>query len=228
MNKVLIAPSILSANFARLEKQIAAAAAGGADWIHVDVMDGHFVPNITAGPVVVASIKKALSASKRLRRLPLDVHLMISDPEKYSGPFAKAGADLLTFHMEAIRNPAKLIRHIRKLGVKVGASIKPKTPAEKILPYLRDLDLVLVMTVEPGFGGQEFMEDMLPKICKISNEIAARRLRCRVEVDGGIDPDTAPLCVAAGADVFVAGNSVFGGPESSIASRVRLLRRSCC
>lgn len=175
----------------------------GADWLHVDVMDGHFVPNITLGPVVVKSLKKHTL-------LPLDVHLMISDPVKYAEPFAKAGAWGLTFHLEAISNPQEVIDTFKKLGVKPAASIKPKTPASAILPYLKDLHHILIMTVEPGFGGQSFMADMVPKIREIAAYIQSNNLRCLIEVDGGIDTATGAQCVKAGADVLVAGNFIFG------------------
>jgi ribulose-phosphate 3-epimerase len=174
----------------------------GADWLHVDVMDGHFVPNITIGPVVVKSLRKHTL-------LPLDVHLMITDPVKYAEPFAKAGAWGLTFHLESVENPRDVIEAFAKLGVKPAASIKPKTPASEILPYLKDLHHVLVMTVEPGFGGQSFMSDMLPKIREIAGYIKTNKLNCQIEVDGGIDTKTGEECVRAGADVLVAGNFVF-------------------
>src|SRR5882672_10241266 len=157
----LISPSILSADFAKLAEAAQLMEGAGADWLHVDVMDGHFVPNITVGPVVVKSLKQHTA-------LPLDVHLMISDPIKYAEPFAKAGAWGMTFHVEAVKDPAEVIREFNRLGVKPGASIKPKTPASAVIPYLNDLHLVLVMTVEPGFGGQAFMPDMIPKIREIS------------------------------------------------------------
>ena len=151
-----IAPSVLSADFGRLAEEVKAATAAGADWLHVDVMDGHFVPNITIGPVVVKSLKK-------YTKLPLDVHLMISDPMKYAEAFAKAGAWGMTFHYEAVDDPHLIIEECKRLGVKPGMSIKPRTPASVVMPYLKDLYVVLVMTVEPGFGGQSFMADMIPK-----------------------------------------------------------------
>lgn len=178
----------------------------GADWLHVDVMDGHFVPNITIGPVVVKSLKKYTS-------LPLDVHLMITDPVKYAEAFAKAGAWSLTFHLEAIENPNVVIQEIKKQGVRPGISIKPKTPASAVLPYLKDVSVVLIMTVEPGFGGQSFMADMIPKIKEISGYIKKNNLNCKIEVDGGIDTKTGFDCVKAGADVLVAGNSIFNSPD---------------
>ena len=156
MSKVFISPSILSADFANLERDIKLVENAGADWLHIDVMDGHFVPNITIGVPVVASIKKITS-------MPLDVHLMIENPEKYIEPFAKAGADILTFHYEAVSDVKRIAGLIKSFGVKAGMSIKPKTSAETVFPYLEDLDLVLVMTVEPGFGGQKFMADCAEK-----------------------------------------------------------------
>ncbi len=184
----------------------------GADWLHIDVMDGHFVPNITIGPVVVKSLKKHTL-------LPLDVHLMITDPIKYAEPFAKAGAWGLTFHLEAVSNPHDAIDAFVKLGVKPAASIKPKTPASAVFPYLKDLHHVLVMTVEPGFGGQSFMSEMLPKIREISGYIKTNQLNCKIEVDGGINASTGADCVTAGADVLVAGNFIFAALDPLAAVR---------
>lgn len=206
MNKVLLSPSLLSADFAKLADAAQLMEKAGVDWLHIDVMDGHFVPNITIGPVVVKSLKKHTS-------VPMDVHLMISDPIKYAEPFAKAGAWSMTFHLEAIADPNAVIKEFRRLGVKVGISIKPGTPASKVIPYLREIDVVLIMTVEPGFGGQAFMADMIPKIKEISAYIKANKLACKIEVDGGIDAATGKLCVEAGADVLVAGNSIFNSPD---------------
>ena len=207
---MLVAPSILSADFACLADEARLMEKAGADWLHVDVMDGHFVPNITIGPVVVKSLKKHTL-------LPLDVHLMITDPVKYAEPFARAGAWGLTFHIEAIPNPNDAIEVFKKLGVKPAASIKPKTPASAILPYLKNLHHVLIMTVVPGFGGQSFMSDMLPKIREISNYIKTNKLDCKIEVDGGIDTKTGAECVNAGAEVLVAGNFVFTALDPSAA-----------
>ena len=202
----LISPSILSADFARLADEAKLMEKAGADWLHVDVMDGHFVPNLTIGPVVVKSLKKHTT-------LPLDVHLMITDPLKYAEPFAKAGAWGLTFHIEAVENPGEVIREFQRLGVKPGISIKPKTPASAVIPYLADLNVVLVMTVEPGFGGQSFMADMIPKVKQLSAAIKATNVACKIEVDGGIDRKTGEECVRAGAQVLVAGNSIFNSPD---------------
>jgi ribulose-phosphate 3-epimerase len=202
----LVSPSILSADFAKLADEAARMEKAGADWLHVDVMDGHFVPNLTIGPVVVKSLKKYTA-------LPLDVHLMITDPVKYAEPFAKAGAWGMTFHVEAVKDPAAVIQEFKKVGVKPGASIKPKTPASAVIPYLKDLNLVLTMTVEPGFGGQSFMSDMLPKIREIAAYIKENKLECKIEVDGGIDAATGFDCVSAGAQVLVAGNAIFNSPN---------------
>lgn len=197
----LVAPSILSADFANLEKEINAIAQAGADWVHVDVMDGQFVPNLTIGIPVVKSLKKVSS-------LPLDVHLMIVQPERYVEQFVKAGADYLTIHVESTDNPKAVLEKIRSLGAKAGITLRPKTAVESVLPLLSLCDLVLVMTVEPGFGGQSFMMDQITKIDVLKNYITKNNLKCLIEVDGGINSETAKLC--KNADVFVAGSYVFG------------------
>jgi ribulose-phosphate 3-epimerase len=202
----LIAPSILSADFGRLADEVGKVERGGADWIHVDVMDGHFVPNITAGPVMVSGLKKHTA-------LPLDVHLMIENPEKYIPSFAKAGAWMLTVHLEACKDPAEVLRLIKASGCRAGMSVRPKTPIEQLDPFLKDLDMVLVMTVEPGFGGQSFMGDMLPKVRWTKDRFKKLGKSSWVEVDGGINAETAPLTVQAGADVLVAGSAVFAKPD---------------
>lgn len=203
---ILISPSILSSDFANLEREVRAIAKGGADLVHVDVMDGHFVPNITIGVPVVESLKK-------ISPLPLDVHLMISDPLAFAPIFAKAGSDMITFHTECGGECGdyvqKTIDAIRQSGAKVGISIKPKTPAEAIFRYLEQIDMVLVMTVEPGFGGQRFMSDMLPKIAAIRERSDALGLSLDIQVDGGIDEKTAPLVARAGANILVAGSAIF-------------------
>lgn len=206
MTMIKIAPSILSADFSRLGEEVQDVLNGGADYIHVDVMDGVFVPNISIGVPVVKSLRKAFPAAF------LDVHLMITEPLRYAETFAKAGASLLMFHVEAdtAENISRAIEVAKMHGVKVGLTIKPATPAEAVEPWLKDLDMVLVMTVEPGFGGQSFMEDQLPKIRRIRERIEAVNPACELEVDGGISPDTAHLVVAAGANVLVAGSAVFG------------------
>jgi len=201
MSKVIISPSILSADFTNLERDIKKVEVAGADWLHVDVMDGHFVPNITIGVPVVKSIKK-------ITKLPLDVHLMIENPDKYVEPFAKAGADIITFHYEAKMNIThkELIKKIHSFGLRAGMSIKPKTSPEVVLPYLNDLDLVLVMTVEPGFGGQSFMEDCSDKLPFIKEHASHDLI---LQVDGGINDKTAKICTQKGANSLVAGNYIY-------------------
>ncbi|WP_372519736.1 ribulose-phosphate 3-epimerase [Candidatus Ruminimicrobiellum ovillum] len=199
---MLIAPSILSADFANLAKDVSMVESAGADWLHVDVMDGHFVPNITIGPVVVKSIKK-------YSKLFFDVHLMITNPEKYWESFYKAGADLIVFHNEVSCDKKQLIQEIKKAGIKAGVSIKPKTPVSDILEILPLVDVVLIMTVEPGFGGQSFMADMVPKISSLRKIIDDNKYKCLIEIDGGINDKTAKVCIDAGADVLVSGSYIF-------------------
>ncbi|MGM0835609.1 MAG: ribulose-phosphate 3-epimerase [Bacillota bacterium] len=199
---VKIAPSILSADFANLQKDIQDVEQGGADYIHIDVMDGHFVPNITIGPLVVEAIRP-------ITKLPLDVHLMIENPDTYIPAFAKAGADIISVHVEACRHLHRTIQLIKAEGVKAGVVINPATPVESIVPILNDVDLVLLMTVNPGFGGQAFIKDVLPKISQVRSLITERGLSVEVEVDGGVNPETAALCVDAGADVLVAGSAIY-------------------
>lgn len=199
----IISPSILSADFANLERDIKLIEKGGADWVHIDVMDGHFVPNITIGVPVVKSLKK-------ITNLPLDVHLMIENPDKYIEPFAKAGADILTFHYETGVNIEKTITDIKSYGAKAGISIKPKTQPEVLLPFLDKIDMVLVMTVEPGFGGQEFMNDCAEKI-KFIKENSKRDLI--IQVDGGINDKTAQICKSYGANSLVAGSYIYKSPD---------------
>jgi ribulose-phosphate 3-epimerase len=209
---VKIAPSILAADFARLGDQVAAVERAGADRIHVDVMDGHFVPNISVGPLVVESLRP-------VTRLSLETHLMISDPDTYLEPFAKAGSDTLLVHWEGNHNLHRTVQRIRALGKRVGVVINPATPAAVLEEILPDVDQVLVMTVNPGFGHQTFIKTTLPKIRRVREMIERVKPECELEVDGGIDEETAPLVVEAGADVLVAGASIFGnraGPEAAV------------
>lgn len=201
MSKIIISPSILSADFANLERDIKKVENAGADWIHVDVMDGHFVPNITIGAPVVKSLRPVTN-------LTLDVHLMIENPEKYIEDFIKAGADIITFHYEAVlpENISDLITRIKEKGVKAGLSIKPKTSPEDILKYLPELDMLLVMTVEPGFGGQKFMQDCAEKIKTIKKHAPENLI---IQVDGGINNETAKICTNYGATSLVAGNYIY-------------------
>lgn len=209
MNKeIIVAPSILSADFANLEKDLKVIKDGGAKWAHVDVMDGHFVPNITIGAPVVKALRKVTD-------LFLDVHLMIENPEKYIPDFAKAGSDLITFHYEAtLDNTDSVLEQIKSYGIKTGLSVKPKTSPAEIVRFLDKVDLLLVMTVEPGFGGQSFMPDCAEKI-KFIRENAPEKLL--IEVDGGINADTGKMCVSYGADVLVAGSYVYGSSDISAA-----------
>ncbi len=204
----MIAPSILAADFSRLAEQ--ADAVDNADWLHVDVMDNHFVPNLTLGPPVVASLHRATA-------LPLDCHLMIEDPDRWAPGYAELGAANVTFHVEAARDAVQTARAIRAAGALAGLAIKPGTAVEPYLDVLREFDTVLVMTVEPGFGGQSFMAETMPKVRLLRGHIAAGHLRLFLEVDGGIDADTIAVAAEAGADVFVAGSSVYGAADPSAA-----------
>lgn len=212
---MIISPSILSADFANLERDIKLVEDNGADWIHVDVMDGHFVPNITIGIPVVKALKKV--ATK-----PLDVHLMIENPEKYAEEFIKSGADILTFHYEAMSSDSAvldLIRCVKSFGVKVGLSIKPKTAPEKILSFLKELDMVLVMTVEPGFGGQKFMLECAQKIEVLRKNAPSEMI---IQVDGGINAQTGKICADFGATSLVAGSYIYGAQD--VKSAIESLR----
>lgn len=199
---IKIAPSILSADFARLGADIEDVERGGADYIHVDVMDGHFVPNITIGPLIVEAIRPVTN-------LPLDVHLMIENPDAFIGTFAKMGADIISVHVEACPHLHRTIQQIKSEGVKAGVVLNPHTPANMIKEVLDEVDLVLLMTVNPGFGGQSFIHSVLPKIKEVSDMVKERGLQVEIEVDGGVNEETAKLCIEAGANVLVAGSAIY-------------------
>ena len=206
MSGIIISPSILSADFANLEKEIKRIENAGADWVHIDVMDGHFVPNITIGVPVVKSLKA-------VTKLPLDVHLMIENPERYIEAFAKAGADIITFHFEAVKDVNSITDLIKSFGVKAGMSIKQKTSPEVVFPYLKNLDMLLVMTVEPGFGGQKFMQDCAEKIPSIKQKAPESLI---IQVDGGINAETARICTTLGANSLVAGNYIYKSDDINL------------
>ena len=202
----IIAPSILSADFSRLGEEISAVETGGADWIHIDVMDGHFVPNITIGPGVIGSLRK-------ITKLPFDVHLMIENPYRYIEDFAAAGSDIITVHVEATHHLHRTVTMIRDMGIKVGVSLNPATPLLQVEPILPDLDLLLIMTVNPGFSGQRFISSMLPKIRKAREMINTISPATILEVDGGVNLENIKTIAEAGADAVVAGTSIFGSKD---------------
>ena len=212
-----LAPSLLSANFARIGEEIAAVVDAGADYLHLDVMDGRFVPNITWGPKIIGDLRP-------LTKLPFDAHLMIVEPERYVEAFVAAGADIVTFHREATPHAQRLLAHLRGLGVKAGIALDPQTPISALVDIVEDCDLLLVMSVNPGFGGQSFLTRSLAKIREARALVAQRNPRCEIEVDGGINAQTLPLVAEAGADIAVMGSAVFDGIDP--AARLRSLRAS--
>jgi len=205
---VKIAPSILAANFSKLGEEVLEVEKAGADLIHIDVMDGHFVPNITMGPIVVEALRP-------LTKLPLDVHLMIENADQYIESFAKAGADYITVHVEACPHLHRTIQLIRSFGVKPGVVLNPHTPIETIQHVLEDIDMVLFMTVNPGFGGQKFIHSVVPKVKQLSDIIKQRNLSIEIEIDGGINEETIKPCVEAGATILVAGSAIYNAPDKA-------------
>jgi ribulose-phosphate 3-epimerase len=219
IGNTILAPSILASNFARLGEQTREAIKAGGDWLHIDIMDGHFVPNISMGPVVVKSLRPVADEVGA----PLDVHLMISDPDRYLADFATAGADRLTVHVEATHHLHRTLQAIKELGVKAGVTLNPATPVEMLDPILPEVDLVLVMSVNPGFGGQSYIPASTGRIARLRQMLDEIGSEAWLEVDGGIDPGNATEIVGAGANVLVAGTSIFGGPRS-IAANIAAFR----
>ena len=217
MQAIKIAPSILSADFSRLKEEIQAVEAAGADWLHVDVMDGHFVPNITIGPVVVEWVRKVTN-------IPLDVHLMITDPEKYAPEFIKAGADCVSIHPETCADPNLSLKKIRALGAKASVAVNPDVPLARVESCFSDADMVLMMSVFPGFAGQAFIPEVLPKIAALRSLIDERKLALLIEVDGGIKTDNIDLVVRAGAEVIVSGSGIFKSPDYAATIRVMKMK----
>ncbi|MCM3113980.1 ribulose-phosphate 3-epimerase [Neobacillus sp. MER 74] len=212
---VKIAPSILSADFSKLGEEILAVEKGGADYIHIDVMDGHFVPNITIGPLIVEAIRP-------ITKLPLDVHLMIENPDEYIEAFVKAGADYITVHVEACRHLHRTIQNIKSFGIKAGVVLNPATPVESIQHIIGEIDMVLLMSVNPGFGGQKFIPEVLPKIRKVKEMAEQKSLDIEIEIDGGVNSETAKLCLDAGANVLVAGSAIYN--QEDYAKAISLIR----
>ncbi len=206
MSSIKIAPSILAADFSRLADEIRAVEKAGADWLHLDVMDGHYVPNITIGPIVVEWIRKATE-------LPLDVHLMITDPDKYAPEFIKAGADWISVHPETCKDPKSSLKRIRELGARVSIAVNPDVGLDRVEGYMEDIDMILMMTVFPGFGGQAFIEDVLPKIARVRDLVREKGLQILIEADGGIKTDNISRVLQAGAEVIVSGSGIFKTPN---------------
>ena len=217
MKKIQISPSILSADFSQLKNEIKKLEQAGADMIHVDVMDGHFVPNLTIGPPVIKSLRGHTN-------LPFDVHLMISPVHKYIKDYADAGANIITIHPEATNDLKESIKHIRDLGKKVGVSLNPETPLEIVENFLQDIDLVLIMSVHPGFGGQKFMPEVLEKVKKLRNIIIEKKLKLDIEIDGGIDFDNNKMVIEAGANILVSGTTVFKKNNGDIKKNIDILK----
>ena len=217
MKKIQISPSILSADFSQLKNEIKKLEQAGADMIHVDVMDGHFVPNLTIGPPVIKSLRAHTN-------LPFDVHLMISPVHKYIKDYADAGANIITIHPEATNDLKESIKYIRDLGKKVGVSLNPETPLEIIENFLKDIDLVLIMSVHPGFGGQKFMPEVLEKVKKLRNIIIEKKLELDIEIDGGIDFDNNKMVIEAGANILVSGTTVFKKNNGDIKKNIDILK----